>query len=83
MNQEYPERLQLTYKAEDVPSSEDTKEAVEEPHPFPPDDVAISDFDVATLPLPPPTNLDSGDLLVNISTLFFKFILLDIYTFPL
>ncbi|GFY96395.1 ENTH/ANTH/VHS superfamily protein [Actinidia rufa] len=60
---EYPERLQLTYKAEDVPSPEATKEAVEEPHPFPPDDVAISDFDVATPPLPPSTNLDTGDLL--------------------
>ncbi|PSR91061.1 Clathrin assembly protein [Actinidia chinensis var. chinensis] len=60
---EYPERLQLTYKAEDVPSPEATKEAVEEPHPFPPDDVTISDFDVATPPLPPPTNLDTGDLL--------------------
>ncbi|GFS33004.1 ENTH/ANTH/VHS superfamily protein [Actinidia rufa] len=60
---EYPERLQLTYKAEDVPSPEDTKEAVEEPHPFTPDDVAISDFEIATPPPLPPTNLDTGDLL--------------------
>ncbi|KAL7000925.1 hypothetical protein U1Q18_002078 [Sarracenia purpurea var. burkii] len=60
---EYPERLQLTYKPEEIPSpSEETKVSIDEPKPLPPDDVAFSDVEVPT-PAPPPTNLDTGDLL--------------------
>uniref|UniRef100_A0A5B7B9Y3 ENTH domain-containing protein n=1 Tax=Davidia involucrata TaxID=16924 RepID=A0A5B7B9Y3_DAVIN len=60
---EYPERLLLTYKPEEVPSpSEDTKLSVDEPKPLPPDDVAVSNVEVP-LHTPPPNNLDTGDLL--------------------
>ncbi|KAI3466965.1 hypothetical protein Pfo_023628 [Paulownia fortunei] len=66
---EYPERLMLTYKQEDVPSpSEDTKMSEEEPRPPPSDEVAISTAEAA-VPPPPPTNLDTDDLLgLNVIT---------------
>ncbi|KAA8529034.1 hypothetical protein F0562_033478 [Nyssa sinensis] len=59
---EFPERLQLTYKPEDVSSpSEDGKLHVDEPKPLPLDDVSVSNVEVP--PPPPPNNLDTGDLL--------------------
>ncbi|KAI3453144.1 hypothetical protein Pfo_009807 [Paulownia fortunei] len=67
---EYPERLMLTYKEEDVlPSaSEETKVSLEESRPPPSDEVAISTAEVAVTP-PPPTNLDTDDLLgLNVIT---------------
>ncbi|CAA3015217.1 clathrin assembly At2g01600, partial [Olea europaea subsp. europaea] len=62
---EYPERLQLTYREEDVPSpSEDAKELSEEAKPQPSDDGALSTTEA---PFPPPApfpnNLDTDDLL--------------------
>lgn len=71
-NQEYPERLLLTYKPEEGTFPEDTEEvSVDEPKPLPVDDVAISESDVdfPPPPPPPPTNLDTGDLLVKFSEL--------------
>ncbi|KAH6805554.1 ENTH/ANTH/VHS superfamily protein [Perilla frutescens var. frutescens] len=60
---EYPERLMLTYKEEDVPSpSEETKAPHEELEPQPSDEVANSTPE-ASVPPPPPTNLDTDDLL--------------------
>ncbi|KAK4430320.1 putative clathrin assembly protein [Sesamum alatum] len=61
---EYPERLMLTYKQEDVPSpSNDTKVSEEgEPRPPPSDEVAVSTAEPA-VPQPPPANLDTVDLL--------------------
>ncbi|KAG8366741.1 hypothetical protein BUALT_Bualt17G0110900 [Buddleja alternifolia] len=66
---EYPERLMLTYKQEDVPSpSEETKVSEEEPRTPPLDEVAISTDESAVAP-PPPTNLDTDDLLgLNVTT---------------
>ncbi|PIN21748.1 Clathrin assembly protein AP180 [Handroanthus impetiginosus] len=67
---EYPERLMLTYKQEDVPpSSEDTKAPEEEePKPSPSDEVAISTAEPA-VPPPPLSNLDTDDLLgLNVTT---------------
>ncbi|CAI9761943.1 unnamed protein product [Fraxinus pennsylvanica] len=62
---EYPERLQLTYRQEDVPSpSEDAKELSEEAKPPPSDDAAVSTTEAAFPPPPPfPNNLDTDDLL--------------------
>ncbi|KAL7163562.1 hypothetical protein ACSBR2_039633 [Camellia fascicularis] len=59
---EYPERLQLTYKPEEV-SPEDAAVSIDEPMPLPSEDVAMSDGVVSPHPPPPPTNLDTGDLL--------------------
>ncbi|KAK6122259.1 hypothetical protein DH2020_043992 [Rehmannia glutinosa] len=61
---EYPERLMLTYKEEDVPSpSEETKVPLEESRPPHSDEVAVSTAEPAAIPPPPPTNLDMDDLL--------------------
>ncbi|XAR72218.1 hypothetical protein NMG60_11018786 [Bertholletia excelsa] len=61
---EYPERLQLEYKPEEVASpSDDAKTPVDEEKPVPPENVANSDVEVPPTPSPPPTNLDTGDLL--------------------
>ncbi|KAL6539063.1 hypothetical protein OROMI_025389 [Orobanche minor] len=63
---EYPERLMLTYKQEDVPpSEEDTKASDEEPIPPPSDEGAISTADADFTPRapPPPTSLVTDDLL--------------------
>lgn len=59
----------LTYKEEDVPSpSEETKVPLEEPALQPSDEVASSPPE-ASVPAPPPTILDTDDLLVrNLST---------------
>ncbi|KAK4400058.1 putative clathrin assembly protein [Sesamum angolense] len=67
---EYPERLMLTYKEEDVPPpSEETKIVSEEPGPPQSDEVAISTAETAPPPPPPPTNLDTDDLLgLNVTT---------------
>ncbi|KAH6827753.1 ENTH/ANTH/VHS superfamily protein [Perilla frutescens var. hirtella] len=61
---EYPERLMLTYKQEDIPpSSEDTKVLEEEARMPPPSDEApISSAETAVSPHPP-TNLGIDDLL--------------------
>lgn len=70
VNQEYPERLQLTYRPEedDNSPSEDTKVATDEPNKPPTlDIVAISNEEVTGPPPPPTNNLDSEDLLVNFS----------------
>ncbi|CAA3004604.1 clathrin assembly At2g01600 [Olea europaea subsp. europaea] len=62
---EYPERLQLTYRQEDVPSpSEDAKVLSEEAKPPPSDGDAVSNTEAAVPPPPPPANnLDTDDLL--------------------
>ncbi|KAL2233300.1 putative clathrin assembly protein At2g01600 [Sesamum indicum] len=67
---EYPERLMLTYKEEDVPPpSEETKIVSEEPSPPQSDEVAISTAETAPPVPPPPTNLDTDDLLgLNVTT---------------
>ncbi|KAK4423428.1 putative clathrin assembly protein [Sesamum alatum] len=68
---EYPERLMLTYKEDDVPPpSEETKIVSEEPGPPQSDEVAISTAETQTTPPPPPpTNLDTDDLLgLNVTT---------------
>ncbi|XP_010274743.1 PREDICTED: putative clathrin assembly protein At2g01600 [Nelumbo nucifera] len=59
---ELPERLLLTYKPEEVPSTVDAKPSVDDSNPLPSDDVASSNTDVAAVP-PPPDFLDTGDLL--------------------
>ncbi|KAL0424624.1 UNVERIFIED_CONTAM: putative clathrin assembly protein [Sesamum radiatum] len=60
---EYPERLMLTYKQEDVPSpSSDTKVSEEEPRLAPCDEGAVPTAEAA-IRQPPPANLDSDDLL--------------------
>ncbi|XP_057960438.1 putative clathrin assembly protein At2g01600 isoform X2 [Malania oleifera] len=60
---EFPERLQLTYKTEEVPSpSEDAKISRDEPLPPPADTVPVSSAEFAP-PAPPPSNLGTGDLL--------------------
>ncbi|KAG8382739.1 hypothetical protein BUALT_Bualt05G0108600 [Buddleja alternifolia] len=66
---EYPERLMLTYKEEDVPSpSEETEVIQEEPMPPPSAEVATSAAAVA-VPPPPPAILDTDDLLgLNVTT---------------
>lgn len=59
----------LTYKPEDGPSpSEDATVKADEPKPVPSDDVAVSTAEVTT-PAPPPStkNLDTDDLLVDLS----------------
>ncbi|KAK4409716.1 putative clathrin assembly protein [Sesamum angolense] len=62
---EYPERLMLTYKQEDVPSpSSDTKVSEEEPRLAPCDEGAVPTAEAA-IRQPPPANLDSDDLLVS------------------
>lgn len=72
--QEFPERLMLTYKPEEESSlSEDTKVVADEPKPVPLDDGAVSTAEVAAPapPPPPPTNnLDTDDLLVDLSLTF-------------
>ncbi|CAI9779136.1 unnamed protein product [Fraxinus pennsylvanica] len=62
---EYPERLQLTYRQEDVPlPSEDAKVLSEEAKQPPSDDAAVSTTEAAVPPPPPlPNNLDTDDLL--------------------
>ncbi|XP_059655374.1 putative clathrin assembly protein At2g01600 [Cornus florida] len=58
---EYVERLQLTYKPEEVPSpSDDTKLAIDDSKPLHPGDLAVSNVEA-----PPPTqnSVDTGDLL--------------------
>ncbi|KAK4484156.1 hypothetical protein RD792_011376 [Penstemon davidsonii] len=67
---DYPERLMLTYKQEDIPSpsEEDTKVSPEELRPPPSDEADVSTVE-APLPPPPPTNLDTDDLLgLNVTT---------------
>ncbi|KAL3644712.1 hypothetical protein CASFOL_009892 [Castilleja foliolosa] len=60
---EYPERLMLTYKEEDVSSpSEETKVPLEESGPPPSDEVAVPTAESA-VNQHPPTNLDVDDLL--------------------
>ncbi|KAL0463464.1 UNVERIFIED_CONTAM: putative clathrin assembly protein [Sesamum latifolium] len=60
---EYPERLMLTYKQEDVPSpSNDTKVSEEETR-LPPSDEGATSTAEAAVPQPPPANLDTDDLL--------------------
>ncbi|XP_047970888.1 putative clathrin assembly protein At2g01600 [Salvia hispanica] len=60
---EYPERLMLTYKEEDVPSpSEETKIPHEEPALQPTDEVASSTPE-APIPPPLPAKADTDDLL--------------------
>ncbi|KAL0372727.1 UNVERIFIED_CONTAM: putative clathrin assembly protein [Sesamum calycinum] len=69
--QEYPERLMLTYKEEDVPPPSEETKIVSEEEPGPPqsDEVAISTAETAPPPPPPPTNLDTDDLLgLNVTT---------------
>lgn len=64
MNQEYTERLQLTYKPEEfASSSEGDKSPSDEHKPLPSDFVPVSVDEVA--PPRPPNNFDDGDLLVN------------------
>ncbi|KAL8549653.1 hypothetical protein ACS0TY_008484 [Phlomoides rotata] len=68
---EYPERLMLTYKEEDVTSpSEETKVPFEEHSPPPPDEVVVSTPEASVPPPPPgPTNVDTDDLLgLNVNT---------------
>lgn len=59
-----PERLLLTYKPEEGPStSDDIEPSFEEPNQLPPDVESASDMDA-----PPPqanNHLDDGDLLVQ------------------
>ncbi|KAL0396710.1 UNVERIFIED_CONTAM: putative clathrin assembly protein [Sesamum calycinum] len=63
LREEYPERLMLTYKQEDVPSpSSDTKVSEEEPRLAPCDEGAVPTAEAA-IRQPPPANLDSDDLL--------------------
>ncbi|XP_042005395.1 putative clathrin assembly protein At2g01600 [Salvia splendens] len=60
---EYPERLMLTYKEEDVPSpSEETKIPHEEPAPEPTNEVSRSSPE-ASIPPSLPTKVDTDDLL--------------------
>ncbi|KAL8463666.1 hypothetical protein ACS0TY_034352 [Phlomoides rotata] len=63
---EYPERLMLTYKEEDLPSpSEDKIVSEEGVRPPPPSDEApVSTAEIAVTP-PPPSILDTDDLLVS------------------
>lgn len=57
---EFPERLQLTYRPEEFPSSEEAKLPSDEPEPLPLDIVPVSNVEFAPLP---PNNFDNGDLL--------------------
>ncbi|KAL2558948.1 putative clathrin assembly protein [Forsythia ovata] len=68
---EYPERLMLTYKQEDVSSPpEDIIASSDEPKPPLSDDIAVSNAKAASTPPPPrPNNLDTKDLLrLNVPT---------------
>lgn len=66
VNQEFPERLLLTYKPEENSISDDDKSTVEEPQPVASDDLSSSaEAAPAVASVPPPAmNIDSGDLLV-------------------
>lgn len=60
---EFPERLQLTYRAEDAPPEDDIS-APEEPQHAVPEDLAHTVEPSQASPAPPPAaNVDSGDLL--------------------
>ncbi|KAJ8434735.1 hypothetical protein Cgig2_012656 [Carnegiea gigantea] len=63
---EFPERLQLTYRAEDAPLEDDIS-APEEPQQAAPEDLghAVEPSEASPAPLPA-ANVDSGDLLVGL-----------------
>lgn len=83
-NQEYPERLMLTYKPEeDSLPPEENEVPPEEPKPVPSDDAAVTTAEVVAAPPPPPTNnLDTDDLLVifSLSEILFSLICIICYS---
>lgn len=79
-NQEYPERLMLTYKPEEESlPPEESEVPADEPKPVPSDDATVSTAEVSAPPPPPSNNFATDDLLVKLSLLVFIVYLLILF----